>query len=103
MFGAPSDKPSAMEAMVAKMIGFTPEQMQQTITEFRDTIVNVRDLLTRVEQKQDAILTRIEGLENERNNGSASRGGGSRRGRAGVGGGGDTPGSDGGNASPSGS
>ena len=58
------DKPSGMEQMVAKMMGFTPDEMAKTITGFRDTIVSVRDLLTRVEMKQDEILTRLEGLEN---------------------------------------
>lgn len=60
------EKPSAAEQMVAKLLGFTPEQMQETLVGFRDTIVRVGETLARVEAKQDAILSRLEAVENVR-------------------------------------
>ena len=65
MFGVKEDKPSAAEQMVAKLLGFTPEQMQATITGFRDTIVGVGEQLNRVEQTQARILALLEAKQDD--------------------------------------
>ena len=90
MFGSNSggvQKPSAAEQMVAKMLGFTPDEMQATITGFRDTIVAVGDQLKRVEDTQAAILAKLEAMGDgngssphgdEPGNGSDTRDGSSR-------------------------
>lgn len=67
--GVPS-APSGMEQMVAKMLGFTPAEMAETVTGFRDTIVQVRDLLESVKAQQVETLALLKEMRDERRDGS---------------------------------
>jgi hypothetical protein len=63
---------SAMETMVAKMLGFTPEQMHETLNGFRDMILTLKGTLERIEQNQAIILAALE--RNDDGNGIIAHG-----------------------------
>lgn len=69
---------NAMDKMIASMLGITPEGMQQMVTDFKNTISSVGSRLQAIEEKQDKILSILEGQINER---SSSDGVGGANGR----------------------
>lgn len=85
---------SAMEKMVASMLGFTPEQMHETLDGFRQTITTLADDLAVIKTNgekalanQAVIIAKLERLENVGSigndgdsSGNAGRRGGNRRG-----------------------
>lgn len=77
-----------MEAMIANMLGFTPQEMHETLQGFQVMISSTKETLERIEGKQDEILAQLEGLKNdiaERSNGSKRGSSGNANGRTGRG------------------
>lgn len=60
---------TAMEKMVANMLGFTPEQMHATLQGFSEMVSSTKDTLERIERKLDAI-TASQLEVNEHGNGN---------------------------------
>lgn len=93
---------SAMEKMIANMLGFTPEQMHETLSGLQGLASGLGDTLKRIEEKQDAIaaqnvaiLERLENVGRIDNTPSRSAGGGHRGKRiAAAGNSGDASGGD---------
>ena len=74
MFG--DNKPSGLEAMVAKMIGISPAQMAEAFTGLQATIIAVGEALKRIEETQRVILAKVERLEHVGSNGNDNNSGG---------------------------
>lgn len=70
---------TAMEKMVANMLGFTPAEMHQTLQGFQDMILTTKATLERIEGKVDEIATQMEGQLNDTRDGNDAGGSGDDR------------------------
>lgn len=86
-----------MEAMIANMLGFTPQEMHETLQGFQSMIVDTKATLIRIEEKLDAVIaSKTEGQNDDARDGDDASGGGANRSANGRGrrAGGDAPGPD---------
>ena len=67
---------SGMEQMIAKMLGFTPEQLHETLSGLQGLASGLAETLKRIEEQQTAILAAqtaiMERLENVGSKSNAS-------------------------------
>lgn len=70
---------TAMEKMVANMLGFSPEMMHETLSGFSTMITDTKATLERIEAKLDYLYSKLERTDNDNGSERGSIGDGNRR------------------------